>query len=85
MSEFAVYDQETGKRIMMGTGTVEITAIEPIEQEQQTIKLISSFEGTLTTRITGHEIRTLTGTDSNNERKMHHIPKRRRRNTNEIN
>lgn len=77
-----IYDEEKNRFVELCGEISEITAeteADPEEEQQRTRTLSASYELTLETKITGHVLRILTGTESNNERRMHHEPLRRRR------
>lgn len=74
-----IYDQKNNYFVPMGDAIVELQAETEGNPEEMTRMFANSFECTLTAKITGHVLRMITGTESNNERRMHHEPLRRRR------
>ena len=74
-----IYDEKNNRFVELCGEILELTAETEADPEEITRMFADSFECTLTTRITGHVLRILTGTESNNERRMHHEPLRRRR------
>ena len=76
-----IFDEEKNRFVECGE-ILEIkteTEADPEEEQQRTRTLSASWDLTLETKITGHVLRIITGTESNNERRMHHEPMRRRK------
>lgn len=76
-----IYDEEKNRFVECGE-ILEITTepeADPEEEQQRMRTLSDSYELTLETKITGRVLRMITGTESNNERRMHHEPLRRRK------
>lgn len=76
------YDEESKEFVTLGKiSDFEITAESENNDSQETRRLTDSFSCSLTVnrKISGYTLRALTGSDSNNDRRRHHVPMRRRK------
>ena len=79
------YNEKSNKFVTVGEISeiykCEIVSEKEINDSQETRRLIDSISGSFTCdcKISGYAWRTITGSDSNNDRRRHHVPMRRRR------
>lgn len=82
MNDGKIYmTDETGREICIDhVHNIEITSAEPEGEEisRSFLRTFEPFEATFEAKINQHALRVLTGTESNNERRRHHEPMKRR-------